>query len=108
MLDPLSATAAFLAILDTSNKVWKFLIKIQALKSAPADLSALNNELCGIKVAVQEIEQDFGRRSNLIQRQRSESVIKDLENCRKTLLSGESLIAYRLTTVVRMEADLEP
>jgi hypothetical protein len=54
-MDPLSVTASILAIVGAANQVYKGLAKIRALHHAPAELSALINEVSDLRAILSQV-----------------------------------------------------
>ena len=101
-MDPLSITAGILAVLGAGSTVSKGLKKLSA-RRLPI-LLQLNNEVTDLQFIVQgvhDILQQLSQTNRDYERLSSTraSLVSALGHVKGTLLSLESLIAYRLTTI---------
>jgi len=84
MIDPLSVTAASLAILDAESDIAKFVKKSATLKNAPNDPLALNNEVHNVTKVVQDVSDLFRRHAEAVQMLASPSTSKAWKTSKQT------------------------
>lgn len=105
-MDPLSITAATLALIGAANQVAVGLSKLASLKGAPAAILALNNEVSDLRLVLQEAEPLLLKHKQATapsqptcpQKMVDATFLLSIERAKEKLLDLESVIQNRLMT----------
>ena len=100
-MDPLSVTAAIIAIVGAGGTVGKGLRKLVALRNAPDSLLQLNNEVTDMQLVVQAV--DINSLDNSADDSAAAAQYQLIQNAlgrmKKVVLELEKLIEYSLTKI---------
>lgn len=98
-MEPLSATAGVLTILEAGGVIAKGLKRLRSLKHAPDVLLALNNEVTNVALLIEETD---GLLRETVEQSNYEiprSLTRALERLKDALLDLESFLAYEMTLI---------
>ncbi|KAL9117489.1 MAG: hypothetical protein Q9187_005974 [Circinaria calcarea] len=100
-MDPLSITAAIIAIVGAGGKVGTGLRKLVELRNAPDSLLQLNNEVTELQLVVQAVDDNTSNNSAVCSAAAAqhELVHNALERVKDVALELEGLIEYTLTKI---------
>ena len=99
-MDPLSLTASILAVVGAGARLAQGLDKLIALRGAPDELLALNNEVSDLRLVLSKLQD-----TEYEEHWEASSAANLLTRARRKLLEVEELIEYRLTTVDRLTGE---
>ncbi|KAL9612523.1 MAG: hypothetical protein Q9167_002908 [Letrouitia subvulpina] len=105
-MEPLSATASILTILDSGSAIAKFFNKVRALKHAPNVLLALNNEVNDARLLVEQADGVL-RKSSAMGYKEPQTVVHAVERLKEPVAELECFAAFALTKYSNKSSSLQ-